>query len=85
MIDLMKIWAWDGGGYSYNPPPDIPSESSPEMTAAAEEAAKKEADLQRKKKGRRSTILTGGQGITDKPSLSSGTLLGQGTKANLGE
>ena len=54
----------------YIPPVDTSAED-----AAAEEAAKAEADRLRKRKGMRSTILTGAQGVTSPASVHK-TLLG---------
>jgi hypothetical protein len=46
-----------------NPPPD--PENDPAAIKAAEEARAQEAALARKRMGRRSTILTGGQGVEE--------------------
>lgn len=66
-----------GGGYSPTPPPDVPGEDSPEIKAAAEEAAKKERELARKRKGRRSTILTSGPGVSGEPTTRYAQLKGK--------
>ena len=67
-----------GGGKSYNPPAvaaplPAPTVSDPEV----EEAKRKERLLQRQRKGRAATILTGQQGISGEAPVSRKTLLGE--------
>lgn len=60
-------------------PSPIAGSDSPEDKAAAEEVQKKleeAAALERKQRGRASTILTGPKGLTSEPELASKTLLG---------
>jgi len=61
-----------GGGGGYNPPPvvDAPTKSDPEIQASLQ----RERDLQRRRRGRSSTILTSGLGLSDNNKK---TLLGQ--------
>ncbi len=73
---------WFGGAGSYSPPP-APTEDNAEARARAEEAAAREKEMLRKRRGRSSTILTGGQGVTDQAVLATPTLLG--TKQKLGQ
>lgn len=82
--DLLRIFFFNSGG-SYRVPaaPAVPTEDSPEMKQAAAEAAAKEKERLRKAKGRQSTILTGGQGVTVTPALKSGYLTG--LRETLGE
>lgn len=54
-------------------PPDIPTRDDP----AVKEAGKKERRRRLKAKGRSSTILTGGQGVTEAANIGRKTLLGQ--------
>lgn len=55
------------------PTPPIPRESDREVTART--AA--ERDRLRKMKGRRSTVLTGGQGLQEEAQVGKKSLLGQ--------
>lgn len=80
LIELSLICFGGGSSYQGTSPPDVPTEDSPEIKAAAEEAAKKEKELARKRKGRRSTILTSGLGVSGDPITSYGQLTGGKTK-----
>ena len=75
-----------GGGSSYQPPPPPPvaDEEDPVVEAEKEAAADKERDLARKRKGRRSTILTSGLGLLGAPPKTGGGRL-TGGKTRLGE
>jgi len=79
-IELSLVLFGGGGGYNPVPPPAVPTEDSQEIKAAAEEAAKNERELARKRKGRRSTILTSGLGLAGDPITSYGRLVGGKTK-----
>ncbi len=81
--DLLRIFFFKSGGFSTPTPPTVPTEDSPEMKAAAADAAAKEAERLRKAKGRQSTILTGGRGVVSPPSLKSTYLTG--LRQTLGE
>lgn len=61
------------------PPPPVATETDPDVQAAAEEAAEKARIADRKRKGRRSTILTSAQGLGDDAGVQS-----QGLKTLLG-
>uniref|UniRef100_A0A6M3KXL7 Uncharacterized protein n=1 Tax=viral metagenome TaxID=1070528 RepID=A0A6M3KXL7_9ZZZZ len=52
-----------GGGGGYSPPlvADTPAKSDPEIQAALQ----RERELQRRRRGRSSTILTSGLGLSD--------------------
>jgi len=76
----MSLVCFGGGGYTPPPPPAVPTEDDPAVKAAAEDAAKKEKDLARKRKGRRSTILTSGLGLSGEASTKYGQLTGGKTK-----
>ena len=80
LIELSLISFGGGGSYAPTPPPDVPTDDSPEVKMAAEEAAKKERDLARKRKGRSSTILTSGLGVSGEPTTKYGQLSGNKTK-----
>jgi len=80
LLNLSLMCFGGGGSYTPTPPPEVPTEDSPEMKAAAEKAAKDEKDLARKRKGRRSTILTSGLGLEGDPTTRSGQLMGGKTK-----
>ncbi len=80
LIELSLICFGGGGGYMPTPPPAVLTEDSPDIKRAAEEAAKKERELARKRKGRRSTILTSGLGVAGEPTTQYGRLLGGKTK-----
>jgi len=60
-----------------------PAADSAATKAASEDAARKEADLARKRKGRMASILTSGQGVPGSPKVNQPTLLG--TKKLTGE
>ena len=63
-----------GGGSS--PPPVAPAADPPKVDdPAVEEAKRKERELNRRRRGRMSTILTGPSGLSDDPQGK--TLLGQ--------
>ncbi len=47
IIELSVVCFGGGGNYAPTPPPDVPTDDSPEVKRAAEEAAKKERDLAR--------------------------------------
>jgi len=83
LIKSTLILFGGGGGYTPAPPPPVPTGESPEMKRAAEEAAKKERDLARKRSGRRSTILTSGMGLSGEPTTQYGQLSGK--KSKLGQ
>ena len=80
LIELSLVCFGGGSSYTPTPPPDVPEEDSPEAKAAKKEAADKEKALARKRKGRRSTILTSGLGVTGDPITSYGQLTGGKTK-----
>jgi len=82
LIEASLILFGGGSSYTPTPPPDVPGEDSPEIKAEKEAAAKKERELARKRKGRRSTILTSGLGVPGSPLTQSGNLTG---KSKLGE
>lgn len=82
LLQLSFIGFVGGGGYTPTAPPQVPKEDSPEMKAAAEEAARKERELARKRKGRRSTIKTTALGLKDDPMTRYAHLTG---KTKLGE
>jgi hypothetical protein len=71
---------YGGGGKSSPKPPDPPPPMRP---AAAEEQQMMDETRQRERRrqasamGRESTMLTGGQGVTDAATTESKTLLGQ--------
>ncbi len=83
-----------GGSGSKSPSAPIAAAPAPPVTAApappvldadlqqSEEAlkAKKMRELDRLKKGRSSTVLTGGQGVLGQSETDNATLLGQKTK-----
>ena len=75
--DLLRVYWFGGGGYSAPAPRTAPTEDSPEVKAAAEEAARQEMAAAGKRKGRLSTILTGSQGLTDQAPTKRPTLFGQ--------
>lgn len=65
------------GGVS-SPPPIAPAPPIPtDNTAEVEAARKAEAERIRKMKGRRSTILTGGQGVVGEAETGRKSLLGE--------
>lgn len=65
-------------GKSYNPPPvPAPIPAPMPSDAEVEEAERKERLLQRQRKGRAATILTGQQGISGEAPVSRKTLLGE--------
>jgi len=60
------------------PPPIPPVQEPPELTdPAVEEARRKERELLRRRRGRGSTILTGGLGVTEAAPVARKTLLGE--------
>jgi len=64
------------GGSS--PPPIVYTPPPPTVNDAEIQAAKaKEAELLRKQRGRKSTWLTGGEGVTEEAPLQRKTLLGE--------
>ena len=63
-----------GGGGSAPAPPPIVYPDDPSIKREAEEAAKKERELARKRKGRRSTIMTSGMGLKNDPETGGGRL-----------
>jgi hypothetical protein len=66
------------GGKGYNLPPVPPPVPPPTPSdAEVEEAKRKERLVQRKRKGRAATILTGQQGISGEAPVSRKTLLGE--------
>ena len=83
IIELSVVCFGGGGNYAPTPPPDVPTDDSPEVKRAAEEAAKKERDLARNRKGRSSTILTSGLGVSGEPTTKYGQLTGG--KSKLGQ
>ena len=83
ILDLTLILFGGGSTYAPPPPPEVPTEDSPEVKAAAEEAAKNERELARKRKGRASTRKTGGLGLLGDPIVNYGKLIGG--KTRLGE
>jgi hypothetical protein len=93
MIDLLKIWYFDGGGASLPPQEAAPTSNDPATKQAAAAAALAERDRARKRAGFSSTIKTGGGGLKGSPDLSRPSLLGAtggslgqpGGKALLGE
>lgn len=56
----------------FEPPPPVPDKGDIEATAAAEMR-----ERLRKRRGRAGTILTGGMGLENEPTLLSKKLLGQ--------
>lgn len=56
-----------------DPPPPVPQVTDP----AVEDAARRARQAEGKRKGRRSTLLTGGQGVTEDANVAKKTLLGQ--------
>lgn len=49
---------------SYSTPTPAPSVSAEDINEASKEAARKEAEAMRKRRGMQSTILTGPEGLT---------------------
>ena len=65
-----------GGGSS--PPPIQPAPPLPQQSDAEVKAAKaRERERIRKMRGRKSTILTGGQGVQDEAEIGKKSLLGE--------
>ena len=79
LIELSTV-LFGGGSYQPTPPPAVPGEDDPAVKAAKEAAAQKERDLARKRKGRRSTIMTSGLGLSGSPNTQYGQLTGGKTK-----
>ena len=75
LIELSLV-CFGGGAVSPPPPPDVLGDDDPSVKAEKEAAAKKERELARKRKGRRSTILTSGLGVPGSPLTSQGQIQG---------
>jgi len=58
------------------PPPPSPVSEDPTVRAATNEALRREQAAQRNIRGRASTLLTGGQGVSGDPNVARRALLG---------
>jgi len=80
LIGLGLVLFGGGGGYAPTPPPAVPTEDDPMVKAEKESAAKKEREMAIKRKGRSSTILTSGLGLSGSPNVDYAQLTGNKTK-----
>jgi hypothetical protein len=79
-MDILKlsfICFGGGGSYRYTPPVIDTSAQEARTKREAEEAAEKEAKLARKRRGRRSTILTSAMGLSGEADTKAGELVGK--------
>jgi len=58
------------------PPPPSPVSEDPTVRAATSEALRKEQAAQRNIRGRASTLLTGGRGVSGDPNVARRALIG---------
>jgi len=80
LIELSLVCFSGGSTSQFVPPPDVPGDDDPEVIARKKEEADKQRSLARKRKGRRSTILTSGLGLQGSPNTQYGSLYGGKTK-----